>query len=259
MKAMIPWLDDDFLDFPATALALGPDSDVPGLLAAGGDLSPERLCAAYARGIFPWYSQGQPILWWSTAPRMVLRTRDFKLSRSLRKTIARFRLDPRCEIRVDSATEAVLHACATTPREGQRGTWILPEMQQAYLRLARLGVVHSVETWVDGELVGGLYGLNLGRMFYGESMFAHRSDASKIALAALVCLCRAHDIPWIDCQQQTAHLASLGAAPVTREAFEAHLASHVGQAAPQDWTYHPRLWAQLEPDAPTTEPTHPSP
>ncbi|WAC71155.1 leucyl/phenylalanyl-tRNA--protein transferase [Roseateles sp. SL47] len=243
---MIPWLDDDSLEFPPTRRALGPRSDAPGLLAAGGDLRPARLRAAYAQGIFPWYSEGQPILWWSTEPRMVLKTADFKLSRSLRKTLARFRRTPGCDIRVDTATDVVLKACASTPRDGQAGTWILPDMQQAYLQLAQEGTVHSVETWMDGELVGGLYGVNLGRMFYGESMFMRRTDASKIALAALVCLCREHGIPWIDCQQQTGHLASLGAAPVTRAAFESHLAQYVGQPAPQDWTYHPRLWAHLE-------------
>ncbi|WP_425334634.1 leucyl/phenylalanyl-tRNA--protein transferase [Paucibacter sediminis] len=254
MKPMIPWLDDrDPAFFPPTSLALGPDSDAPGLLAAGGDLSPARLRAAYARGIFPWYSEGQPILWWSTDPRMVLQTRNFKLSRSLRKTIARFRATPGCEIRVDSATPEVLRACAGTPREGQSGTWILPEMQAAYARLAAEGTVHSVETWMDGELAGGLYGVNLGRMFYGESMFMRRSDASKIALAALVCLCRQHGISWIDCQQNTRHLASLGAAEVPRAAFEAHLARVVGEPAPDDWTYHPHLWALLGPSEP--EPT----
>lgn len=246
MKRMIPWLHEQSLDFPPTAQALGPHSDAPGLLAAGGDLRPERLRAAYARGIFPWYGEGQPILWWSTDPRMVLQTRDFKLRRSLRKVINRFRATPGCEIRVDSATPAVLEACADTLRDGQPGTWILPAMQQAYLRLAREGTVHSVETWIDGQLEGGLYGVNLGRMFYGESMFMRRTDASKIALAALVCLCREQDIPWIDCQQQTAHLASMGAEPVTRERFEDHLARHVGEPTPRDWTYHPRLWAHLD-------------
>ncbi|UXH80141.1 leucyl/phenylalanyl-tRNA--protein transferase [Roseateles amylovorans] len=263
MKRMIPWLDDESLDFPPTHRALGARTDAPGLLAAGGDLTPARLRAAYARGIFPWYSEGQPILWWTTDPRMVLRTEDFKLSRSLRKTVAKFRRTPGCEIRVNSATETVLKACASTSRDGQNGTWILPEMQQAYLRLAREGTVHSVETWMDGQLVGGLYGVNLGRMFFGESMFMRRTDASKIALAALVCLCRAHRIPWIDCQQQTTHLASLGAAPVTRQAFEAHLASHVGQPSPVDWTYHPALWAHLDThgdaDLATAEPPHDAP
>lgn len=249
MKRMIPWLDDDSLEFPATSRALGPRSDAPGLLAVGGDLRPARLRAAYARGIFPWYGEGQPPLWWSTDPRMVLKTSDFKLSRSLRKTIAKFRRTPGCDIRVDNALEQVLKACATTPRDGQDGTWILPEMQRAYLDLARDGAVHSVETWMDGELVGGLYGVQLGRMFFGESMFMRRTDASKIALAALICLCRTHRIPWIDCQQQTSHLASMGAAPVSRAEFEAHLQAHVGLPPPQEWTYHPRMWGLLESEA----------
>ena len=246
---MIPWLAPDSLDFPPVRAALGPDSDAPGLLAAGGDLSPERLRAAYARGIFPWYGQGQPILWWSPDPRMVLQTRHFKVSRSLRKTLQRFRQTPGCEIRVDSATPEVIAACAGSPREGQSGTWILPEMQAAYRALARAGVVHSVETWIDGELAGGLYGVNLGRMFFGESMFMRRTDASKIALAALVCLCRRHDIPWIDCQQNTRHLGSLGAFEVPREAFEAHLQARVPDEAPRDWAYHPSLWDLLDPPA----------
>lgn len=243
---MIDWLDDSLLAFPPTTRALGPDTDAPGLLAAGGDLSPERLRAAYSQGIFPWYGPGQPPLWWSPDPRMVLQTRHFKLSRSLRKTIQRFRQTAGCEIRVDTATAAVLQECAGTPREGQSGTWILPEMQAAYLHWAgESGAVHSIETWIDGELVGGLYGINLGRMFFGESMFMRRSDASKIALAALVCLCRAHGIPWIDCQQNTRHLASLGAAEVSRGAFEAHLRAVLADQAPADWTYHPQLWEQL--------------
>jgi len=248
MAAMIPWLDEHTLDFPPTSQALGPDSEAPGLLAAGGDLSPARLREAYTHGIFPWYGPDQPILWWSPQPRMVLQTRHFKLTRSLRKTIARFVRTPGCEIRIDTATPEVLRACADAPREGQNGTWIVPEMQQAYAKLAREGMVHSIETWVDGELAGGLYGMNLGRMFFGESMFARRTDASKIALAALICLCRQHGIAWIDCQQNTRHLASLGAFEVSREAFEAHLASTVRQKAPADWTYDAALWTQLQND-----------
>ncbi|MCU7372566.1 leucyl/phenylalanyl-tRNA--protein transferase [Paucibacter sp. O1-1] len=243
---MIDWLDEASLDFPPSSRALGPDSDAPGLLAAGGDLSPARLTAAYARGIFPWYGPDQPILWWAPDPRMVLQTRHFRLTRSLRKTIARFVRTPGCEIRVDSATPAVLRACAEAPREGQNGTWILPEMQAAYARWAVLGTVHSVETWVDGELVGGLYGVNLGRMFFGESMFMRATDASKIALAALVCLCRQHGIPWIDCQQNTRHLASMGAAEVARPEFEAHLRQFVGQSSPQSWVFRPALWDWLQ-------------
>ncbi|MFN3861181.1 MAG: leucyl/phenylalanyl-tRNA--protein transferase [Roseateles sp.] len=239
---MIDWLDDSTLAFPPSSRALGPDTDAPGLLAAGGTLTPERLAAAYRRGIFPWYGPGQPPLWWAPDPRMVLQTANFKLSRSLRKTVAKFASTPGCEIRVDHDRAAVLSACAGTPRKGQDGTWIVPELQAAYLAWP---AVHSVETWVNGELVGGLYGVNLGRMFYGESMFMRRTDASKIALCALVCLCRAFDIPWIDCQQNTRHLASLGAAEVSRAAFEAHLATHVDEATPGPWTYHPDHWHRL--------------
>ncbi len=246
---MIDWLDEASLDFPPTTRALGPDTDAPGLLAAGGDLTPQRLRAAYSRGIFPWYGPGQPPLWWSPDPRMVLQTSNFKLARSLRKTLQRFAASADCEIRVDSATPEVLRECAGVAREGQSGTWILPEMQAAYLAWARNeSAVHSIETWIGGELAGGLYGINLGRMFFGESMFMRRTDASKIALAALVCLCREHGIAWIDCQQNTRHLASLGAAEVPRSAFEAHLQVTVGQPAPRDWSYHPRLWDHLLPD-----------
>ncbi|MEL4178806.1 leucyl/phenylalanyl-tRNA--protein transferase [Roseateles sp. PN1] len=243
---MIDWLDDSTLTFPPSSRALGPDSDAPGLLAAGGDLRPARLRAAYSQGIFPWYGPGQPPLWWAPDPRMVLQTANFKLSRSLRKTLSHFVRSADCEIRVDSALPEVLAACAEAPREGQSGTWILPEMQAAYLAWAQQdGCVHSIETWMNGELAGGLYGVNLGRMFFGESMFMRRSDASKIALAALICLCRSHGITWIDCQQNTRHLASMGAAEVPRTAFEAHLAQACPQAAPAAWHYHPALWTQL--------------
>jgi leucyl/phenylalanyl-tRNA--protein transferase len=239
---MIDWLDEATLEFPPSQRALGPETDAPGLLAAGGTLTPERLEAAYGRGIFPWYGPGQPPLWWAPDPRMVLKAADFKLSRSLRKTIQRFAATPGCEIRIDHDRAAVLRACAGAPREGQSGTWIGPELQAAYLAW---GAMHSIETWVDGELAGGLYGVNLGRMFYGESMFMRRTDASKIALCALICLCRQFDIPWIDCQQNTPHLASLGAAEVPRAAFEAHLATHVGEATPGPWTYHRDYWHRL--------------
>jgi len=242
---MIPWLEPD-TPFPDTAAALGPDTDAPGLLAAGADLSPARLQAAYRCGIFPWFSQGQPVLWWTTDPRMVLPVAAFKLHRSLRKTIARFRRTPGCEIRIDSAFEQVMLACASTPRDGQNGSWIVPDMRQVYGQWHHQGFVHSIETWMDGELVGGLYGVNIGRMFYGESMFAWRTDASKIALAALVCFCRANGIALIDCQQQTSHLASLGASPVSRSHFEAHLRGVIDQAPPAVWAYDDALWSLLE-------------
>jgi leucyl/phenylalanyl-tRNA---protein transferase len=241
----LPWLHDD-APFPPTALALDDGTDAPGLLAAGGDLSVPRLIDAYRRGIFPWFGPGQPVLWWSPDPRMVLPVAEFRLSRSLRRAVQRFLATPGCEIRFDHDPGAVLAACASTPRRGQQGTWIVPAMVSAYLALHRAGVTHSVETWVNGQLVGGLY-LNLvGRMVFGESMFAHRTDASKIALCALVAWCRAHDIDWIDCQQETAHLASLGARPLGRTRFEALLADRVDAPSPT-WAYDPLHWRGLLP------------
>lgn len=245
---MIPWLEPDS-PFPDTRLALGPDSDAPGLLAASADLTPPRLEAAYRQGIFPWFSEGQPVLWWTTHPRMVLFTQEFKLHRSLRKTIQRFRRTPGCEVRIDTAFDEVMMACAGTPREGQSGTWIQPAIREAYGAWHRMGRVHAFETWMNGELVGGLYGVNLGRMFFGESMFAWRTDASKIALAALVCYCRANGIDMIDCQQQTAHLATLGARPIPRREFERHLSEVVDLEPPAIWAYDESFWSQLEPVA----------
>ena len=242
---MIAWLRADRDPLPDTRRALSLASEAPGLLAAGGALTPQRLTEAYSKGVFPWYSEGQPVLWWSPDPRMVLVVDEFRLSRSLRKTIAKFVRDPRNEVRIDSAFDRVIAACADTPREGQGGTWIVPEMQQAYGTWHRLGLVHSVETWVEGELVGGLYGVSLGRMFFGESMFSHRSDASKIALAALVCFCREHRIPLIDCQQRTGHLASLGGRELPRAEFEARLTPRLREPTVLDWSYHPSLWRHL--------------
>ncbi len=242
---MITWLSDEDEVFPDTRSALSADTEAPGLLAAGGSLSPQRLQAAYSHGIFPWFGEGQPILWWSPDPRMVLHTADFKLSRSLRKTLSKFVRTPGCELRIDHDFRSVITACANSPRDGQAGTWILSPMVQAYDRWHRLGAVHSVETWIDGELVGGLYGVNLGRMFFGESMFSRRSDASKIALAGLVAFCRANGITLIDCQQNTRHLASLGACEMSRSDFERHLQSTVEQPPPADWFYHPAMWQQL--------------
>ncbi|NRF70643.1 leucyl/phenylalanyl-tRNA--protein transferase [Aquincola sp. S2] len=246
------WIDDH-TPLPPTRRALGPDSEAPGLLAAGGRVTPARLEEAYRHGVFPWYSPGQPVLWWSPDPRMVLHVADFRLSHSLRKTLRRFVRDPACEIRIDSAFAAVMQACASVPREGQHGTWIVPELLQAYGAWHALGRVHSVETWIGGELVGGLYGVGIGRMFYGESMFAFRTDASKIALAALVAFCRAHGIGLIDCQQHTRHLASFGAQEIPRPAFEAHLAYALAAPAPPTWAYHSGLWAQLGIGAPASD------
>ena len=241
---MIPWLDDH-TPLPPTAHALSADSDAPGLLAAGGGLSPERLEEAYRHGVFPWFSTGQPVLWWTPEPRAVLHTADFTLARSLRKTLRRFLVTPGCEVRIDSACERVIRACAGTPRPGQDGTWIVPQMVQAYAAWHRLGRVHSVETWVDGELVGGLYAVAIGHMVYGESMFTHRTDASKIALAALVAFCRAHGVAMIDCQQHTRHLASFGGVPVSRQVFEAHVHAAVAQPDIGQWSYDPAHWALI--------------
>ena len=245
----LPWVDDDS-PLPPSSAAFGAGSDAPGLLAVGPTVTPARLEEAYRRGVFPWYSPGQPPLWWAPDPRMVLPVAEFKVAASLRKTLRRFLRTPGCEVRVDSAFRAVMTACAQTPREGQHGTWIVPEMIEAYTAWHRAGRAHSVETWVDGVLVGGLYGVGIGRMFYGESMFAHRTDASKIALSALVGFCRGQGITLIDCQQHTRHLASFGAREWPRAAFEAHVAAATTASGPADWSYHPAQWAALGLDGP---------
>ena len=242
---MIRWLSGADDPLPEARLALGRASDAPGLVAAGGELSSERLTEAYGKGIFPWYSEGQPILWWSPDPRMVLLPAEFKLARSLKKTLRRFVASGNCELRIDSAFRRVIGACATAPRDGQPGTWIVPEMIEAYGAWHDEGRAHSFETWIDGELVGGLYGVSLGRMFFGESMFAQRTDASKIALAGLVAFCRAHGVETIDCQQRTAHLASFGGRELARTEFLRRLGTALAMPALLDWTYDLRMWRQL--------------
>jgi leucyl/phenylalanyl-tRNA--protein transferase len=197
--------------FPPVSKALRSPA---GLLCAGADLSPKRLVDAYSRGIFPWFSAGDPILWWSPHPRMVLFPEELKVSRSLRKALARETF----ETRFDTAFRAVITACAA-PREPGAGTWIVPEMVEAYVRLHELGVAHSVESWKDGELAGGLYGVHLGRVFFGESMFSRATDASKVALVKLVERVTALGVRVIDCQQATGHLASLGAREIPRREF----------------------------------------
>ncbi|MBO9354010.1 leucyl/phenylalanyl-tRNA--protein transferase [Bordetella petrii] len=228
----LPWLSHD-TPFPPVEHAL---SDPAGLLAAGADLSLERLAAAYSSGIFPWYGEGEPILWWSPDPRMVLACADFAPSHSLRKLLRQAARDeagllPRLQVRVDTDFAAVMAQCAA-PRGGQAGTWITAAMQQAYRAWHAAGVAHSVETWIDGELAGGLYGISLGRMFFGESMFTRVPDASKVALAYLVAFLRHAGVEWIDCQQQTRHLASLGARPVPRARFVEHVRRAVAGPAP---------------------------
>ncbi len=239
----LPWLDPGD-PFPQASEAWDGSQPAPGLLAAGGSLDVETLLRAYAGGIFPWFSEGQPILWWSTDPRMVLFTAEFRLHRSLRKTLQKFVADPRCEIRFDTAFAQVIRACAASPRDGQSGTWIVPEMVRAYEALHDAGHAHSIETWIDGRLAGGLYCVALGKAVYGESMFTRVPDASKIALAALVAFCRAHGIPCIDCQQNTSHLASLGAREIPRGEFVAAVARRTKERGPQ-WKFEPVYWDEL--------------
>jgi len=243
---VIRWLRGPHDPLPDAERALPRTSDIPGLVAAGGELTPERLGEAYGKGIFPWFSEGQPILWWSPDPRMVLLPAEFRLSRSLRKTIRRFLATQGSTVRIDSATRRVIKSCATVAREGESGTWIVAEMIEAYARWHELGRVHSFETWIDGELAGGLYGVAIGRMFFGESMFARRSDASKIALAALVAFCRAHAIETIDCQQNTSHLASLGGREIARSEFLRRLRDAIVISDVGDWSYDLRLWDELD-------------
>lgn len=195
-------------------------ADMGGLLAVGGGLSPDRLLDAYRQGIFPWGTVENQPLWYSPDPRMVLFPPEFRLTRSLRKILRTGRF----EVRFDDDFPAVIAACAATPRPGQDGTWISPEMMNAYIRLHELGWAHSVECYEEGDLVGGLYGLAIGQMFYGESMFARRDNASKIAFAHLIRYLTAHNFAMIDCQMRTEHLASLGGREIPRSDFLARLA-----------------------------------
>ncbi|MDP2832198.1 MAG: leucyl/phenylalanyl-tRNA--protein transferase [Pseudomonadota bacterium] len=222
---MIPWLHPA-TPFPPLETAL---TEPNGLLAAGDDLSLPRLLEAYRHGIFPWFNEGEPVLWWSPDPRMVLFPDEFKRSRSLKKRLARADY----EVRVDTAFTRVMRACAESRGEGG-GTWIGEPMIAAYGALHEAGYAHSFETWMDGEdgeeLVGGLYGVAVGRAFFGESMFTRKTDASKIALAHLVATLEQHDFGVIDCQMNTAHLASLGARAIPRGEFSRLLAALTQQS-----------------------------
>ncbi|WP_027994944.1 leucyl/phenylalanyl-tRNA--protein transferase [Simplicispira psychrophila] len=250
MSSTLPWLEPQD-PFPPPHHAWGRDAPAPGLLAAGGVLDVAHLLSAYRQGTFPWFSAGQPVLWWSPDPRMVLQPGTFRLHHSLRKTLQKFRANPRCEIRIDHGFGAVMHACANAVRHNQHGTWILPEMVAAYEAFHAAGHAHSVETWIDDKLAGGLYCVSLGHAVFGESMFAHTTDASKIALAALVCLCRRGGVALIDCQQNTPHLASLGAHEIARAQFLQHLQQAHTQPS-IDWSFDSLLWNELVPSAALT-------
>src|SRR5713101_3727782 len=225
---MIPWLERD-TPFPTVSSAL---KDPNGLLAAGADLSSERLLEAYRHGIFPWFSEGDPILWWSPDPRMILFPAELKISRSFGKTLR----NRSYEARFDAAFDEVVAGCAA-PRKGEPGTWISGAMSEAYRRLHRLGYAHSVETWIDGDLAGGLYGVAIGRVFFGESMFSRSRDASKIALAALVGHLKSAGFGLIDCQMRTRHLESLGARAIPRRRFSRLLEELIHYArSPGSWS-----------------------
>ncbi len=222
-------LNEDLV-FPPPELA-EPD----GLLAIGGDLSPRRLLLAYRQGIFPWYAPGTPILWWSPDPRLVLFPQELKISHSLRRVLKKGRF----RITFDKAFRAVIEACALVRMRKGEETWLVPDMIEAYHRLHRLGAAHSVETWLDGRLVGGLYGVALGRVFFGESMFSLVSDASKVALVHLVERLKTLDDAFIDCQVTTGHLKRLGAREIPRAEFLKRLQSATRLPTPSFWLHEP--------------------
>lgn len=209
---MIYRLDPHYPGFP------NPEEAEPdGLIAIGGDLSPERLVNAYCCGIFPWYNEGEPLLWWSLDPRMVLYPDELRVSKSLRRVVR----SGKYEVRIDTAFEQTMRNCGSVDRtaQGQTGTWITEAMVAAYVKLHTMGLAHSFETYCQGQMVGGLYGVSLGPFFFGESMFHTMTDASKVALVRLVEFCKAHQFRLIDAQQETPHLASMGARPIPRSEY----------------------------------------
>jgi leucyl/phenylalanyl-tRNA--protein transferase len=229
----IPWIELHSPLFPSPRTFVQDNPELPqDLIALSDSMDEQLLLAAYRQGIFPWYSEGQPVMWWCTSPRMVLDTRQINISDSLRKKLKQVLKNPAWEIKVDTAFREVITACAQSQRKDQDGTWITEEIIAHYAQLHEQGIAHSVETWFDGTLVGGLYGINLGTMFYGESMFRKITDASKIALAALCAWCAEVHIHLIDCQQQTTHLLSMGAHPIPKDSFLDWIESHIDQPSP---------------------------
>lgn len=239
----MPWLEPG-APFPHPEQAWDASSPAPGLLAAGAELSPERLIQAYAQGIFPWFSDGQPVLWFSPHPRMVLRPTDFQLHHALAQTIKKLLREQRLCLRFDHDFEQVMRHCARMARPGQSGTWIGTEMIRAYVALHHMGLAQSVTTWIDGQLAGGLYAVTLGHMVYGESMFSLQSNGSKIALCALTCWALEHGLPLIDCQQETRHMHFMGARPIERRLFLQEVRALV-KMKPPDWSFQPPLWHHL--------------
>jgi len=231
---LIPPLEDDHLWFPDPRRA-----SQEGIVAWGGDLHPERLLAAYRQGVFPWFGAHDPILWWSPDPRLVLYPEDFRITKSFRRVLR----NAKYSVTFDHAFTRVIRACGQIPRPGQTGTWLHPDMQEAYALLHQQGYAHSIETWMDGELAGGVYGIALGKAFFGESMFALRPNASKIALAALRGVLAAKSYDFIDCQVETEHLVRMGAVTVPRDHFLDALAlaltkpGDIGSWADYRWEY----------------------
>jgi leucyl/phenylalanyl-tRNA--protein transferase len=246
----LPWIAEG-QSLPPVSWAWDATTPAPGLLAASSDLSAQRLMDAYAEGIFPWFSVGQPVLWWSPDPRMVLQTRDFRFHRSLRQSLHRWSLSPDFELCFDRDFAQVIRHCATSPRAGQKGTWIVPQMVDAYLDLHHKGLAHSCEMRIKGELVAGLYFVALGHAVFGESMFTTVTDGSKMALACLVSVCLQHGIAAIDCQQNTRHLASLGAREMPRSDFLRSVLKGREQA-PIDWANQTLNWTALTSKLATT-------
>jgi leucyl/phenylalanyl-tRNA---protein transferase len=235
--SQITWLGPHD-SFPNPLLTPDPDPSVPGLIAVSERIYPDQLLQAYQFGIFPWYSNEQPVLWWSPDPRMVLKPGHFKCSESLRKNIRLFCQDTHSHLLVDADFGAVIRACATSSRKDQDGTWITHEIMDAYTTIHEQGHAHSIALVEQGELVGGLYCVALGGMVFGESMFSRKPNASKIALAALSAWCIENAVAMIDCQQETNHLSSLGAAPISRAVFLGQLQISLNQTnIDKPWTF----------------------
>jgi leucyl/phenylalanyl-tRNA--protein transferase len=240
---VIPLLDEHS-EFPSIDEALDDSTGLPGLLAASRSISVERLSSAYRRGIFPWYSDGQPVLWWSPDPRMVLHMDEFHCGHGLRRALNKASKDPAMEFGFDLDFRAVMRACANANRTGQNSTWITDMIRESYATLHEQGDAHSFELRSNGDLVGGGYGVSLGRMFYGESMFAVRTDASKIALCGLTDFLSRHGFRIIDCQQNTHHLASLGAREISRSSFIETMTKLQQQPRLESW---PKAWPLSSP------------
>lgn len=236
-------LDPDTIFFPPTQLAM---EDPDGLLAVGGDLTPDWILEAYRNGIFPWFNPGEPILWWTPNPRSILRIDNIQLRKSLIKKIRQYARQRNLVIKFDTQFAEVMKACALTPREGQNGTWITQEMLNVYSELNQMGYAHSVEVYLDGDLQGGLYGIQIGKMFFGESMFSWQADTSKIALAFLSKFLKKNGFKMIDTQIETPHLNSMGAELIAREQFEMEILELTHQTFPaKRWAFDESLLTEI--------------